>query len=271
MGLVRAAFENIGYATTFALLNAADFGAPQRRVRLIMLGARQWPLPAFPIPTHAEEPRQTLFGRERPWVTLGDLLSRTPPPLENEVDRPSPMLQRLLSHVEAGSGLKSPGARETTRPGGHWGYKQGTFIADPCRPARTVTAAATQDWLRTPQGLRRLTWRECAGLQTFPSEWVFEGSKGSRFRQIGNAVPCLLGAVVGKTLLESLAHAQSGKCVTSLPWPLAFSAAVEYTKREQNRNGTSRHAAKVHLRDGRAAVLVKGYGAEKDRTGTGTA
>jgi DNA (cytosine-5)-methyltransferase 1 len=260
--LVKESFESIGYATTFALLNAADYGLPQRRVRLFMMATRNTVLPTFPSATNAENAEATLFGRQAPWATLGDFLKTMPPADDVDVDVPSPALRELLKNVPAGSGLKSAGAREATRPGGHWGYKQGTFVADPSKPARTVTAAATQDWIRDAQGrLRRLTWRECAALQGFPADWQFVGNKASRFRQIGNAVPVIFGCVLGEALLRVLGDARRVSRPASAPLPAEFAESIDYTRREHRRNGPSRAAAKAALAAGRVTVAeAKGLG-----------
>jgi DNA (cytosine-5)-methyltransferase 1 len=262
LDLVKSAFEEIGYATTFALLNAADYGAPQRRVRLFMMATRNTRLPVFPAATHSESPGETLFGSQLPWASLGDFLKTMPDADEADIDLPSPALAEALKDVPGGSGLKSAGAREATRPGGHWGYKQGTFVADLTKPARTVTAAATQDWIRDGQGrLRRLTWRECAALQGFPQSWEFVGNKASRFRQIGNAVPVVFGTVLGKALLEVLKDEQEVNALLSASFPTDFVEAIDYTKREHRRNGPSRAAARVALAEGRmTAGQAKGRG-----------
>ncbi len=271
--LVRDSFERIGYATTFALLNAADHGAPQRRVRLFMIGSRISPLPSFPEPTHCDPRGDTLVPPFQAWRTLQDFLRSQPDPDPEEVVRPTQTLADQLEEVAPGSGLKSAGARETTRPGGHWGYKQGTFIADLTKPARTVTAASTQDWVRSREGLRRLTLSECAGLQGFPKAWKFHGSKGSRFRQVGNAVPTTFGRVLGVELVRVLRGPFQNRRPASTPWPQSFVAAVEYTKRDRKKNGRSRIAAKVGVAYGRGPVLqFKGLGnAGKPRSGTKSA
>lgn len=266
LALVKEAFESIGYATTFALLNAADYGAPQRRVRLFMMATRNTQVPTFPPPTHSARAEVTLFGKRAPWVTLGDFLQTMPAADDAEVDTPSPALTELLRNLPPGSGLKSAGAREATRPGGHWGYKQGTFVADPSKPARTVTAAATQDWIRDPQGrLRRLTWRECAALQGFPADWLFAGNKASRFRQIGNAVPVVFGRILGEALMRVLSNTLVSR-PESAAFPDSFVEAIDYTKREHRRNGPSRAAAKAALAAGHVTVAqAKGLGsAERD-------
>jgi DNA (cytosine-5)-methyltransferase 1 len=259
--LVKDAFEGIGYATTFALLNAADYGVPQRRVRCFMMATRCTDLPTFPEPTHAETTTNSLFDVRLPWVSLADLLAILPPPSEEEIVRPTPRLAEQLEQVPDGSGLKSAGAREATRPGGHWGYRQGTFIADLKQPARTITASASQDWVRLPdRSLRRLTLRECAAIQGFPEQWQFDGTLATRFRLVGNAVPVTFGRVLGHALLSAL---QGGKRSRpgSAPFPAEFQAAIAYTRREQERNGASRVEARRKVRGGCTNLAeVKGLG-----------
>lgn len=264
--LVKRRFEEIGYGTTFAVLNAADFGAPQRRVRLFMIGCRNGSPPAFPAATHGEE-GGPLTG-VAPWLSLADFLSAED--IKNDeadIIRPSDRLQSLLAELPNGRGLKSAGARETTRPGGHWGYKQGTFIVDPALPARTVTAAATQDWLREPDGtLRRLTWRECARLQGFDPDWRFVGDRASVYRQIGNAVPATFGLVLGKVLQCALDAYDHRAAPQSAPLPKQIVSAIEYTSREHLRNGASRLKVRAALRDGSNAKDLKGTGTGRGRS-----
>ncbi len=146
--------------------------------------------------------------------------------------------------------MKSAGARETTRPGGHWGYRQGTFLADLEQPARTITASASQDWIRLADGsLRRLTLRECLGLQGFPFEWQLKGTVASRFRQVGNAVPVPVARAIGEALSAVLEV--PGTCrPVSAPLPDDMLAAIEYTRREQGRNGRSRIEVRRRLHQG---------------------
>jgi len=263
IALVREAFEDIGYATTFALLNAADYGVPQRRVRCFMLGTRAGHLPDFPRPTHTAAPLRADRAGLKPHVTLHKFLARFPVVEDSEIARPSPSLAEQLASLPPGSGIKSAGAREATRPGGHWGYKQGTFVADPQLPARTVTAATSQDWIRMPDSsLRRLSLREVAGLQGFPSQWEFVGGSASRFRQVGNAVPVAFGRVLGEAILSTLNRPQPVEAPVSRPFPAAFTESINYTIREHRANKASRDRVRELTRVGHAVTDIKGLGAQ---------
>jgi DNA (cytosine-5)-methyltransferase 1 len=254
---VLSSFEEIGYFTNASLLNAADFGSFQRRIRLFILMSREGLPPEFPNPTH-QDPRSrseqapSLFGDKlMPWRTLGEFLHGGLEPKPDELVRPSARLSKLLEHVPSGSGLRSAGTIETTRPGGHWGYRQGTFIADLTMPARTVTASSCQDWVRWPEGtIRRLTLSECKTLQGFPTEWDFLGPKAAQFRQVGNAVPAQFGETLGRSILRCMMREQGEGRGRSMPLPKFIHEAISYTMREEARNG-----------DSRRRKLAKGLGA----------
>lgn len=243
LAAIRQALFSAGWQTRVELFNAADYGVPQRRVRVVLIGYRIGDEPPIPTGSHSEggQPEQAS------WVSMSEALGAIVPVEADEIIRPSGKLAFELESIPAGSGVKSPGKRETTRPGGHWGYKQGAFVADLKRPARTVTANAQQDWIRDPiHGLRRLSPRECAALQTFPADWVFAGKRVDQYRQIGNAVPALLAERIG---IELIGHV-TGKAASLIaapaavaPLPERLQAAIDYTTREHRRNGASRMAA----------------------------
>lgn len=249
---IQRDFEEIGYGCRFDLLNAADYGAPQRRVRLYMIAARNERLPEFPPPTHSREP-----SLERaPWITLGQFLSQRPMPDPADVVRPAPSRADALSKLVPGTGLRSNGIVEANRPSGHWGYRQDCFLADTDVPSRTIRAATTPDWLRIKSGdMRRLTWRECAALQGFPDNWEFAGNIGSRFRQIGNAVQGHIGCAIG-TALQRAAMVAEPASATSAGWPPSFHKRVRYTAMEEVVNGAHRRAAKERTNVAIATALV---------------
>lgn len=241
--LVQRSFEKIGYACRFELINAADFGAAQRRIRLFMIASCSEALPSFPERTHSKQVEPSLFSRMLPWVDLGTFLTTCPPPDPSDIVRPTQRRAREMRSLRPGTGIKATGIVEANRPSGHWGYRQDCFLADPGVPARTIRAASTPDWIRETDGsLRRLTWRECAALQGFPSQWRFHGTLASRFRQIGNAVQGDVAKALGVALMHAAAERRRARPESS-EWPANFHKRVRYTEMEEEVNGAHRAKA----------------------------
>ncbi len=245
---IFSSFERCGYSCRATLLNAADYGAYQRRVRCFIIGVRYGKCPEFPNPTHSREARtsgQTTFSSQhplKPWNTLGNFLQKYADMNEDHWVRPTEKMAGELKKIPIGSGFKSPGIVERTRPGGHWGYRQGTFIADPRLPARTVTGSSTQDWIRLMDGsVRRLTFREVSRLQGFPDNWIFSGSNIQKFKQVGNAVPTIFGEILGRTIIDYLSHNDYNTPPIKFDLPPKLHSYIDYTIREEKSNGPSRH------------------------------
>lgn len=230
---------DIGYSCRATLLNSADYGSHQRRVRCFILGSRRGTAPEFPSPEFAREP--DMFRSK--WKTLRDFLLEHADGDSGEFVYATPGLASQLEAIPDGCGIKSPGKAENTRPGGHWGYRQGTFIADLELPARTVTGSASQDWIRWDGRLRRLTLNEVKKLQGFPEDWKVSGSKAQRFKQIGNAVPSVFGEVLGQCMSAHLERFPTTPPV-QLGIPDSFKGYINYTKKDHARNKSAR---KVHL------------------------
>lgn len=248
---VQREFERIGYACRFDLLNAADYGSAQRRVRLYMLAARTGVVPTFPEPTHSRNHSPGL----RRWVSLAELLETLPSPMEREIVKPSERRLPELLALAPGSGLRSGGIVEANRPSGHWGYRQDCFVADLTLPSRTIRAASTPDWVRYGNELRRLTWKECAALQGFPSDWEFTGTLSARFRQIGNAVQGHIGRALAERLFREATTPPYGD-PQSAEWPASFNRRVKYTNAEEKTNGAHRRAAREGKLNASTSSLV---------------
>ena len=231
--------ESIGYSCRAGLLNSADFGSFQRRVRCFIVGSKRGLAPEFSVSTH----HRGIASVGEPWNSLGSFLSKYADKNSSNFTYPSSQLAKDLKNIPNGSGIKSPGKAEATRPGGHWGYRQGTFIANLDLPARTVTGSASQDWVRWEGILRRLTFNEIKQLQGFPEDWIVKGSKSQQYKQIGNAVPAVFGNLLGKCILNHLRNFPKIAAV-KIPIPVNFTGAINYTKRDHERNKASRT---VHL------------------------
>jgi len=228
-------FEKLGYSCRTQLLNSADYGSYQRRIRCFILGTKCGKAPLFPEPTHQKD--SGLFSK--PWHNLHDFLTIYADDNEDSYTYPSEQLADQLTDIPNGSGLKSQGKTEQTRPGGHWGYRQGTFIANLTLPARTVTGSASQDWVRWNGKLRRLTLNEVKLLQGFPKDWSILGTKAQQYKQIGNAVPSIFGELIGKVIVDFLDN-YPNKIPEFIDIPSSFKGYIEYTKKDHERNKESR-------------------------------
>lgn len=227
--------EEIGYSCRAGLLNSADYGSHQRRVRCFIVGSRKGEAPHFPEPEFQKG--GDLFGNS--WRTLREFLTTHADADEANFTYPSKALSAQLQSIPDGCGIKSPGKAEATRPGGHWGYRQGTFISDLSLPARTVTGSASQDWVRWNNVLRRLTFNEVKLLQGFPDDWTVEGTKAQQYKQIGNAVPAVFGEALGNIIVSHLNNFPSTMPVL-IGVPASFKGYMEYTKRDHARNQDAR-------------------------------
>lgn len=219
--------DGLYYRVLVGLLNAADYGIPQKRERVIIVGfrsdiRREW---SFPGPTHSLDAllydqwvsgdywdlhkiprsrRPELATRlkvkidwlkvnnrlpfEKRWLTVRDALAGLPDPRSNDS-------RGFLNHEFL------PGAR--TYPG-HTGSPLDA-------PAKTLKAGdhgvpGGENMLALPDGrVRYFTIRESARLQTFPDEFVFTGSWTETMRQLGNAVPVSLSKVLAESIKSLLA------------------------------------------------------------------
>ncbi|MFN0257728.1 DNA cytosine methyltransferase [Pedobacter ureilyticus] len=193
-------FKNAGYNVKFKVLNAADFGVPQRRERVIIIGVRKDVdyVINYPESTHD----QKIFDNKKPWVSIGKALEDIPEPEEDH---------SLSNHDYSKFKLKFNGYL-------------GNRAIDPDKPAPTVTARGDDKGgvvvLHHPKNHRRMSVRELALVQSFPINFIFEGNRSSAYRQIGNAVPPLLGEAIASmfplTLDENEINQNSDKALCEL-------------------------------------------------------
>ena len=200
--------DHLAYQLTFGIVDAADYGVPQNRLRVIILGSRDHEFLTSEL-AHVVAP--THRGR---WKTLRTAIS--PIPCEPREFLPySPERAELLSHIPAGKNWRwfrdSPefGHAFTEKAmGGAWfaeGGKVGFFRRlswDKPSPTLTTSPIQKSTSLCHPVETRPLSVQEYAAIQQFPQSYVFSGGTGQRYKQIGNAVPVGLGAAVGFGLLS---------------------------------------------------------------------
>ena len=196
--------ERLGYAISVGVLNAADFGAPQQRMRLVIIGGRDGKAPALPTPTHGPHGR-------RPYATVRDAIWDLRAKLGPGSMYTEPVRKVFEQVPEGGNWRSLPpdvaraalGERSYAAGGGKTGfYRRLAWDA----PSPTITGRANRKGssLCHPSVTRPLSVRECSRLQGFPDDWGFAGSAAAQYLQIGNAVPVALGHAVGRTMVDFL-------------------------------------------------------------------
>ncbi|MDE0626329.1 MAG: DNA cytosine methyltransferase [Bryobacterales bacterium] len=203
--VVAEQLRNLGYYCVFDVLDAADYGVPQTRQRLVIIGSRDGRRVRMPEPTHDSQGAQ---GLPR-WRTLGEALEGLS---ENEPDYYPfcPAKARYLKLIpEGGNWRQLPEDLRSDALGSafqSWGGRSGFFRRlsreRPC-PALTTRPDSKATTLCHPTELRPLTVGEYARIQQFPDDWTFEGPVRKRYEQVGNAVPIGLGAAIGRALVAA--------------------------------------------------------------------
>ena len=208
--LVLNEFNKLGYSISYALLNAANYGVPEKRERVVMIGHLGDRVP-IPAPTHSES---GAFGTKK-WVSLrdsiGDLQGKPMRyiPLRSRMEK----YMKLIGEGENWTKLDPAVAKEAmgkayVLSGGKTGFLRRLSFDEPAPTLVTSpTMPATQ--LCHPKELRPLSVEEYARIQQFPDTWIFEGRIESIYKQIGNAVPVGLGKAVGNQIIRHINHLTS--------------------------------------------------------------
>ncbi len=179
---IIADFEEAGYITSVNLVNMADYGIPQTRQRVLIIGQRKdlgdTLRFVFPSPTHSNK------GNLPQWISIKTAIDHFPDPdLENAV----------LNHIYSAYKVEY---RNFT------GHRK----TDPDKPSPTILARGNGKGgvcaIPHYNGKRRLTIRESASIQTFPEDFHFCGTMNSCYRQIGNAVPVAFAKLLGLELIR---------------------------------------------------------------------
>ncbi|WP_054957083.1 DNA cytosine methyltransferase [Paenibacillus dakarensis] len=229
-------FKKLGYAINEEhILNSANFGAPQLRERLLIIGVKkefvadtqvELPPPIIKEPSHFYTVKDAIEDLEDmvPFTSIGDGTSI----LKQSKKNNNPLLEYLNGNTDS---IENHVMTETTEtalsrfkvlePGQNFHHLDETYkqtYSNPNRtqntvylrlnynmPSGTVLNVRKSMWIH-PSKNRAISIREAARLQTFPDDFIFEGSKDSQYQQIGNAVPPLLGRAVAEQVLKYLNH-----------------------------------------------------------------
>ena len=193
---VVLALKRLGYVVAWRCLNAADYGVPQTRQRVILVaGPERF---RWPMATHGDPKTfRPLFDARKPWRSMGTALG-----LEGVAgpDRGAGLIARHGDRNRSTSGtaylLQRPSpAVCATEAKGHTNPDRERGRATPIQRASDANYLAT--------GRRRLTTSECAILQDFPTDYPWQGGVTAVYRQIGNAVPPTLSRVVAIAIKNS--------------------------------------------------------------------
>ena len=205
----RPAFERLqreisdaGYKFTWQVLNAADFGVPQARPRLFIVGAAKGErLPELPAPTHSGSwERRASGGGSEPHVSTGQALAGlVSPPEPEEVVRGR--WGHLLADIPPGGNyLHYTAEQGHPNPLFEWRSRYWSFLLklDPAKPAPTIQAQPGPNVGPFHWENRRLRVPELRRLFTYPDTFEFVGKRASVQSQVGNSVPPLLARRVAE-------------------------------------------------------------------------
>lgn len=182
---IIADFADCGYNVFYKLLNAKDYGVPEDRERVIIVGFRE----DLGI-------QDFCFPPARPYkATMRDVLKNLPEPKPEEVCT-APYSSRYMSRNrkrgwdEVSYTIPAMAKQVTLWPG-----------------SPDMIKIGTDHWEFGTEGItRRFSWREAAAIQTFPPEVEFYGDLTSKYKQIGNAVPVKLAEVIATHLYAILSN-----------------------------------------------------------------
>jgi DNA (cytosine-5)-methyltransferase 1 len=196
--------EKLGYKVSTDVLNAADFGVPQIRERCFVVGSLDAKV-RLPHPTHSREPTSGLL----PWVNTGEVLHDLDTE-ENACDEghfAGGQHHDLLRQVPPGDNyLYFTEKRGHPSPRFKWRGRYWSFLLklSPDMPSWTIQARRSNNMGPFHWRNRILRIAEIKRLQTFPDDFDLAGTIEQQWRQIGNAVPPLLAAAVGRSVAEAI-------------------------------------------------------------------
>ena len=225
---IIAAMAKIGYKVSYHVYDARNYGVPQERKRIIIVGIRKDLRFSFspPPPTHSKGNGVGLDGRElQKWVTLKEAIGNLPqavPALEK--NKPNPAANFPNHEFMVGNFSTIYMSRNRKK-----GWEDQSFTIQaggrhaPLHPDSCPMQKSGEDkWVFTGDSYRRLTVREAARIQTFPDGFTFYYTNvGQGYKMVGNAVPVKLANAVALKIQQDFAlkiHERELSQETDLPF-----------------------------------------------------
>lgn len=206
-------FEEAGYDVSYKLLDARDYGVPEERRRVIVVGYNKKLKKRFefPKPAYAENPASSFEGQKaKKWLTLKDAIGDLPAPL------PASGKNKANKHLSIPNNEYMTGSFSTIYMSRNrrrdWDEPSFTIQAGgrhaPLYPGSAKMCKVKEDeWKfegNNPE-YRRLSVRECARIQTFPDNFIFYYENiADGYKMIGNAVPVKLANAIAKQIMSDL-------------------------------------------------------------------
>lgn len=189
--------DDLGYRVAYRVLRAQYFDVPQKRERLVIIAVRK----DLDLPI--------LFPKEKDYtVSMREALENTPHSFGQEYPKRKREIMELVPAGGYWRDLPIHLQKEYMAGSFHLGGGK-TGMARRLswdEPSLTLTCSPAQKQTERchPEETRPLNIREYARIQTFPDDWIFDGSVNAQYKQIGNAVPVNLGYHVGRCLIAML-------------------------------------------------------------------
>jgi DNA (cytosine-5)-methyltransferase 1 len=200
-------FSKIGYNISYKLLDARDYGVPQERKRVVVVGLRKdfGKKFEFPEPTHSPDGKT-----KNKWVNLKEAIGELPAPMPAKEKNKTNDTLEMPNQEYMNGGFSTIYMSRNRRK--NWDDQSFTIQAGgrhaPLHPDSAKMHKIGEDkWEfegKSPKH-RRLSVRECARIQTFPDDFIFYyDSIADGYKMIGNAVPVKLAEAVAKKIIKDL-------------------------------------------------------------------
>jgi len=220
-------FRSIGYVMHAKVMSAENYGVPQKRRRTIFIGNRMGYDIEFPKPTHGRN------GGLKPIVTVGEAIANlraaSGEVLNHDVNSArisNDIARKRVERIPEGRGIRYEEDERDLLPKSLWlgidwkSIDEGRLREEQYhRLSRSDVSPTIMTGRHTyyhPTETRHLTVREAAAIQSFPNSFEFAGSIAQQWRQVGNAVPPLLGKALGETITKMLREKRKAKILQPL-------------------------------------------------------